>query len=178
MEKFDGDTLKFRGWKFDLLVTSGQVDENLAEGLKLMLKVAVDEKWDEKWNPLTDLSFRELKGESGQEYHSKYLGELYGLIFGLIIREAKGVVKGIVDRGFVQDGFKALLDLNRRYDTPTAATLLQSYLEAVNPPAIKGMNEVISGIHKWESKVAVLRSRYDEDLKKNLKLDYTIYLKN
>ena len=36
------------------------------------------------------------------------------------------------------------------------------------------MNEVISGIHRWETKGSVLRSRYDEDLKETLKLAISI----
>ena len=78
----------------------------------------------------------------------------------------------MVDRGFKQDGFKALVDLNRRYDTRTAAILLQSYLEVVNPPGIKGLEGMAAGIHKWEAKVSALMCRYKEELNSNFKISY------
>ena len=68
------------------------------------------------------------------------------------------MVKGILDKGEGQDGFKPFVDLNHRYDQQTAASLLGAFLEVVNPPGIKGMHDLISGVHKWEAKVAALKS--------------------
>ena len=42
--------------------------------------------------------------------------------------EAKSIVRGIMDSGFRQDGFKALVTFNRRFDSKSAATLLQAFL--------------------------------------------------
>ena len=106
--------------------------------------------------------------------YEKYSGEVYGVLCGLTTGEAKSVIKGVVDRGFKQDGFKALVDLNRRYDTRTAASLLQSYLEVVNPPGIKGLEGMAAGIHKWEAKVSALMCRYKEELNSNFKLSILI----
>ena len=39
----------------------------------------------------------------------------------------------------------------------------------VSPPAVRGIGEVISSIHRWESKVAALKSRYGEEVAGNLK---------
>ena len=95
---------------------------------------------------------------------------MFGVLCSLTTGEAKGVVKGIVDRGYGQDGFKALVELGRRYDTTTATSLLHSYLEVVNPPPIKTEGEVVVGVHKWESKVTALNRRYKEELGETLKV--------
>ena len=57
-----------------------------------------------------------------------------------------------------------ILALHRRYDVRTQASLLQAYLEVVNPGGIKGIGDMVAAIHKWESKVAVLKMRHGEDI--------------
>ena len=69
---------------------------------------------------------------------------------------------------YSQDGFTVSVELTRRLDTRTAASLLQSYLEAVKPPGIEGLAEVVLGIRKWAAKVAVLLCRHKEELNGNL----------
>jgi hypothetical protein len=59
IDKFDGDFAKFRAWLFDLLVSIGQVDNNLAKELKLMLSRKLDEKWDPEFDPQVDLTIYE-----------------------------------------------------------------------------------------------------------------------
>ena len=46
VEKFDGEPTKFRGWIFNLLVSIGQVDEQLGKELKLVFSKGHDENWD------------------------------------------------------------------------------------------------------------------------------------
>ena len=58
--------------------------------------------------------------------HEKYKEELFALLVGLTEGDAKSMVKSIVDRGLPQDGFRAIVELNRRYDYKTAASLLQA----------------------------------------------------
>ena len=84
--------------------------------------------------------------------------------------EAKGILKGMLDSGMASDGFKALVILRRRFDAITTGILLQAYLEVVAPSGIKNSGEVISGIHKWEAKEALLRSRFEEVMSDKLKL--------
>jgi hypothetical protein len=60
--------------------------------------------------------------------------------------------------------------LNKRFDAKTSASLLQSFLDVVKPQAMKGTQEIVSGIHKWETRVTGLKSRYGEDLNDNLKM--------
>ena len=66
------------------------------------------------------------------EIYEKYSHELYGILCSLTGGEAKTVLKGIVDSGSGQDGFKGLLVMNRRFDTRTSASLLQTYLDVVS----------------------------------------------
>ena len=76
--------------------------------------------------------------------------------------EAKGIVRGIMDLGSGQDGFKALVGLNTRYDATNGASMLHAFLEVVSPTPLRNLGEIIPGINKWESKVGNLRSRYDD----------------
>jgi hypothetical protein len=159
VDKFDGDVTKFRGWMFDLMVAIGQVDNELAKEVKGILARGLDEKW----NPETDADIQVWTYE-------KYTAELYGIICSLTTGEAKNVVRGIMDTSLAQDGYKALVILNKRFDAKTSASLLQSFLDVVKPQAMKGTQDIVSGIHKWETRVTGLKSRYGEDLNDNLKL--------
>ena len=96
--------------------------------------------------------------------YEKYSGELYGILCQLTSGEPKQIVRGCFDKGYQQDGFKALVDLNKRYDATTAASLLLAYLEVVNPPAFS------VGIHRWEARVGVLANRHQQVLYDNVKL--------
>ena len=84
--------------------------------------------------------------------------------------EAKHVLKGMVGTGLIHNGFKAMLIFSRRFDSKTSASLLQSYLEVLRPGSIKGVMEIVSGIHQWGAKVSALKSRCEEDLGDNLTL--------
>ena len=95
--------------------------------------------------------------------------ELYATLCSLTQGEAKSVVKAIVDKEFGQDGFKAFAELNYRHDRQSTASLLSSYLEVVAPPPVRSLSEVIGSIHRWESKVAALKSRYAENVVGQLK---------
>ena len=79
-------------------------------------------------------------------------------------------MKGIVDAHSVQDGFRALVALNHRYDQRTTATLLQASLDVVGPPILKGVQEVLVGVPKWEAKMASLLNRHGEKLSDQMKL--------
>jgi hypothetical protein len=76
----------------------------------------------------------------------------------------------MADSGSQLDGFKALMVLNKRFDSKTSASLLQAFLEVVNPQGIKSLVDVVSGIHKWEAKVALLKSRFSKEVDGDFKL--------
>ena len=157
VDRFEGDSHKFRGWIFDLTVALGQVDHELSRQLEGMIKRCPEKVKVEDWKA-------ELDPELDLKIYEKYSGELYGVLVGLTAGEAKSIVKGISDSGRGQDGFAAYLALHRRYDVRTQASLLQAYLEVVNPGGIKGIGDMVAAIHKWESKVAVLKMRHGEDI--------------
>jgi len=87
----------------------------------------------------------------------------------LTLAKAKSVVRGISESGNTNDGFKAWVVLQCRYDKKTKASLLRTFLDVTNPPRIKGVNTIIKAIHVWEAKQNVLESRYGHDLHKDLK---------
>ena len=80
------------------------------------------------------------------------------------------MLKNVVDMGGEQDGFRGLKVLQKRFDSVTAASLMNAYLEVVAPTPIKRADELIGGIHRWETKVALLLNRYKEDINDRLKL--------
>ena len=132
MEKFEGDKSKFRHWVFDLGVAIGRVDRKLADELeRLVIRVK-----EEKWDPVLD-------SEVDQELYEKYTGEIYGVLCSLTGGEAKTLVRGIMDTGFGQDGYRALAALNRRFDSKNAATLLTAFMEVVAPPKIHKVSDVV-----------------------------------
>ena len=102
----------------------------------------------------------------------RYKGELYSALCGLTEGDAKSVVRTVVEKGFAQDGFKAFVDLGRRFEHQTPASLLQTFTEGVNPPHIKSTGDVIPSIHRWEAKLAVLKNRHGEDVTGNLKMAF------
>ena len=157
---FDGDRSRFRGWIFDLTVCVGKVDKEIA-GQMVKLTASGRSK-DDRWDPRLDQ-------EVDQELYEKYSGELYGILCELTTGEPKNLVRGIVEGGFRQDGFKALASLNKRYETKNGATLLHVFLEVVNPTPLKS-GHLIAGISRWETRMAVLTSRYGEELTPCVKL--------
>ena len=60
--------------------------------------------------------------------------------------------------------------LNERFDSRNSATSLQAFLEVVNPPQIKKIQDIVAMVHKWESRVAALKRRYQEDINDKIRL--------
>ena len=156
---FEGDFAKFRGWLFDLNVATGQVDKELAGELERLLKIPEQDKW----RPEEDRFLR-------RDLYERYKSELYGILCSTTQGEPKNIVRSIVDAHSDQDGFRAILALNHRYDQRTTATLLQASLDVVGPPALKSVQDVLSGVPKWEGKIACLFNRHREELSDQMKL--------
>eukprot|EP00973_Karenia_brevis_P087637 12154447-Karenia_brevis.AAC.1 len=68
------------------------------------------------------------------------------------------------------DGYKGLVLLNQRFDVKASASFLSSFLDRVSPTSLKGPKDLVAGVQDWDGKVASFRSRYDEEVKGNLKL--------
>jgi len=117
-DSFDGDRVEFRGWMFDFALCIGQIDKGLPDQIRMLM--ASDKSRDDKWDPKDD-------GDLDQELYRKFSGELYGVLCTLTTGEPKNLVRGTVEGGFGQDGYKALVILNKRYDTRNGATLLHSF---------------------------------------------------
>ncbi len=88
IDRSGGDTAKFRGWKFELLVSIGQVDEELGNDLKLILTKGHDDNCD----PTKD-------ADISLKLHDKCASELYGFIVSLTNGKAKTLVRGVLDSG-------------------------------------------------------------------------------
>ena len=132
VDKFTGDSAKFRGWYFDLMVNIGQVDRDLSAALEKMVTRwnSGNQKEVAKWDPV-------LHGEIKDDLYRKYSGELFGVLISLTDGEPKSMLRGLSESGTGSDGFKGLIHLVGRYDRRTQASLLQAYMEVVNPPGIK-----------------------------------------
>ena len=120
---------------FELVVALGQVDGELqgeVEKLVLGKDDGVGRRAMDTWNP-EEIVKRNI--------HSKYKSELYGLLVSLTSGEAKGILQGMLDSRMPADGFKAFAILKRRFGALTSGSLLQAYLEVVNPTGIKNAGE-------------------------------------
>ena len=102
--------------------------------------------------------------------YGTYKEELYSLIAGLTDGEAETIVRSVVDRGLMQDGFKALIDLNNRFDRRTAASLLSALLKVISPPHIGNYKDVITATANWEARVAALKSEHGEEIGEKVKM--------
>ena len=93
--------------------------------------------------------------------YDKFSGELFGVLVQLTEGDAKATLKELVDKGMLQDGYKALLLLGNRFDNQTIASLLQMFLEVIAPGSLKP-RVIAAGICKWEAKVGVLLQKFGE----------------
>ena len=138
MDVFEGDRSRFRHWLFDFNVAIGTIDKDLAKELDRLVKTE---------NVLGDKCDYELDGDVKPDLWEKYSGELHGVLVSITGGEAQSLVRGIEDLGFEQDGFKALVTLNGRFDSRNSATLLQAFLEVVNPHQIKKIQDIVAMVH-------------------------------
>ena len=107
----------------------------------------------DKWRPEEERFLR-------RDVYDRYKSELYGILCSTTQGEPKNIAMNIVDSFSDQDGFRALLALNHRYDQRTTATLMQASLDVVGPPAFKNVQEILVGVPKWEGKIASLFNRH------------------
>jgi len=124
---------------YSFLVALGQVDQELVADLRFILgkprEIGEVKSWKAEYEDGLDT-----------ERFNKYSGELYGVLVSLTSNEGFNILKGMADTGEAHDGYKGLLLLNDRFDSRTAAGLLQSYLDAVHPTGLKGPHDVVPGI--------------------------------
>ena len=162
IKPFEGTSnVSLRTWLFDFLVVIGQLDDQLAAELKNLCRRAGS--LDEKWDPAEDRQLDQL-------VYERFKGELYSVLCGLTEGDAKSVVRTVVEKGFAQDGFKAFVDLGRRFEHQTPASLLQTFMDGVNPPHVKSTSDIIPSIHRWEAKLAILKNRHSEEITGNLRM--------
>jgi len=156
---FDMDRTKYQAWLFDVVTQIGQIEPKLAHDMRSICSRELDENWNP--NSATYLD---------RPTYLKYREELYSCLSSLTDGEAKNVLRAVLEKGGTQDGYKALADLNKRFNPKTPASLLHAYLGVVNPPQITDPRNVVKGVNNWEMRVANLRTRYSEEIKGNLKL--------
>ena len=159
IDKFDGDVGKFRSWVFDLVVVLGQVDRDLSEEVKKLMRETI-----------VDLSPSEIAKFIDPEIYIAFAAELYGVICLLTTGDAKTVVKGVLEKGVGQDGFAALAALGNRFDAKTPANLLQAFMGVISPSPIKNGTQIPKAIVDWEAKIGALKNKHDEELGENIKL--------
>ena len=128
---YDGSPEKFRGWVFQLTSSIGCVDGSLAKEVRELLSRGLDDSWDPKED-----------NEIDEYLYHQYREELFGVLVQNTSLDAQSIVRGIWDKGFGEDGFKAISDLSHRFDQLTAASLLQAYMEVIKPPQITKLQEI------------------------------------
>ena len=135
LPNFTGLPEKFRGWLFQLMVNVGSVDGELSKELKRLLAEGHDDNLDP-----------DQENNLDEYLYEAYKEELFSVLVQNTSDQAQGVVRALVDRGYGENGFKALNDLAHRYDSRTAAALLHAFLAVVNPTPITMVGEVVSSV--------------------------------
>eukprot|EP00973_Karenia_brevis_P048895 6782635-Karenia_brevis.AAC.1 len=113
--RLQGEVEKYEKWFFGLIVAVGQVDIALANDINSMLARNKDIKNPEKWHAGGDVGL-------SMDLYKKYTGARIPVGWG-----SKRNVKEKID------------DLGGH---AVAAGLLQTYLDVVNTPTIKGLAEI------------------------------------
>ena len=140
VQVFNGDLAKYRGWLFDLLVAIGTADRGLANELRRFMKEkaayqVINPKFSIKdWDP----DLHEVDTPFNLELHSKYSGELFGVLVQLTEGEAKSALTELAVNGGgvgADDGYQGLLLLQNRFDNQTTSSLLQLFCEVITPGA-------------------------------------------
>eukprot|EP00973_Karenia_brevis_P057144 7949515-Karenia_brevis.AAC.1 len=73
MDKFTGDANQFRMWSFNLKVSIGQIDNQLAEEVSLILSREDKSRFPSDWDPAQDRMVDKI-------IYDKYRTELYGVL--------------------------------------------------------------------------------------------------
>ena len=92
--------------------------------------------------------------------------ELYDLLCQFCVGEALGIVKATTD----MHGFEAWQKLHRKYNPRTMARGVRLLGEVVSPPAIKELTEIETQVNRWEDRVKMLHSQFNEELSNNMRI--------
>eukprot|EP00973_Karenia_brevis_P083297 11551180-Karenia_brevis.AAC.1 len=96
----------YRMWTFNFIVALGQVDIRLSDEVKKLLGRDDINGLPENWDPSKD-------SRLDQEIYDKYKSELYGGLVSLTSGEPLGIMRGLQDKEFPSDGFKALVCMSQ-----------------------------------------------------------------
>ena len=158
MDRFSGEMGKFRNWVFDLTVAIGEVDLELSNDIRELVKKDNGDLKAEGWDPLGDDRLTKRVGFEGR--YRMYKGPLYAVLCSLTDGEAKNILRCMDDNGMGYDGFKGIMALGKRFDVRTKASMLQAYLDVVAPKSITKIGDIVPRINSWEAKILGIVSRY------------------
>ena len=158
MDRFSGEMGKFRNWVFDLTVAIGEVDLELSNDIRELVKKGNGDLKAEGWDPLGDDRLTKRVGFEGR--YRMYKGPLYAVLCSLTDGEAKNILRCMDDNGMGYDGFKGIMALGKRFDVRTKASMLQAYLDVVAPKGSTKIGDIVPRINAWEAKILGIVSRY------------------
>ena len=133
IEKFTGkENGKFKTFLFDFEVAVGRCSGELAKALKELYRRGPQKRdlvggrastvTADQYNPAED-------GNLDPDLHNTYWLDLYSILVTVTEGDAKAVLRGMREKGWKEDGFKALMILRELYDGRTGATLLKLLLK-------------------------------------------------
>ena len=77
VDRYSGDSSKFRGWYFDLLVAIGQIDRDLRNNVETLVR------WGNLQGSSSADQWSPDQGGLDPRVHAKYQGELFGVLVSL-----------------------------------------------------------------------------------------------
>ena len=93
-------------------------------------------------------------------------GELYDVLCQFCRGEALSIVKSASD----MRGFEAWQKLHAKYNPRTMARAVRMLGEVVGPARVKELADIQTAVNRWEEKVRILNSQFDEELSNNMKI--------
>ena len=93
-------------------------------------------------------------------------GELYDILCQSLGGEPMSLIKQVKD----MEGIRAWQVLYKKYNPKTMARGVRRLGEVTNPPKIKDLQEIEGEISRWEQKLAVLETQFQEKLSNRLKI--------
>ena len=101
-----------------------------------------------------------------QEDITKYSGEVYAALSGLVTGEAMTIVKGVT----TGDGFLVWSKMVGRYDPKTPAKALMAMMGVMQPKKVKDVRELPAAIEEWEVKVKTLKLEHNTEIQEQVKV--------
>lgn len=153
LQQFDGSAAAWGDWAF---------------GLKRAARTQSREVYQilEEVEKRTELDEIQLAAELVDVEVEKMSSEMYDILCQTVSGEAMAIVRSVEDFR----GFTAWQKLHQKYNPRTMARAIRLMGEVASPGNVKDLKDVTAAIQKWEGKVKVLQTEFNERMSDQMKI--------